>query len=262
MTDKLVLADIRDGLLTITLDRPQKRNALSLEMFEQLGAAMHRAEHPSVRGVLVRGNGPVFCAGIDVNALAGQVGGSREDGEAFIAGLQDVFMILERSGKPSVAAVQGAALGAGLQLALACDLRVVAEDATLGLLEIHYGIVPDLAGIHRMVGLCGPAHTLDLVLTGREVRPKKAQRMGFVDRVVEAGELDSAAVALVGDIMARSPLAMMAATRLVHSAAAGDSAEENLRKVREAQLDLLASADFMEAVTARMARRAPNFTGK
>jgi 2-(1,2-epoxy-1,2-dihydrophenyl)acetyl-CoA isomerase len=96
MADRLVLAEVRDGLLTITLNRPEKRNALSLEMFDQLGAAMRRAEQPTVRGVLVRGNGPVFCAGIDLGALAGQVGGDRAQGDEFIAGLQDVFMILER----------------------------------------------------------------------------------------------------------------------------------------------------------------------
>jgi enoyl-CoA hydratase/carnithine racemase len=161
-----------------------------------------------------------------------------------------------------VAAIQGAALGAGLQVALACDLRVVAEDATLGLLEIHYGIVPDLGGIHRLVQMCGLARASEMVLTGREVRPKKAQRMGFVDRVVAPGELDATASGLILEILARAPLAVQAAKRLLVAAASGETPDQGLDRVRAAQLELLASADFMEAVSARMGKRAPNFTGK
>src|SRR5207253_3040440 len=120
-----------------------------------------------------------------------------------------------------VAAIQGAAFGAGLQLALACDLRVVAEDARLGLFEIHFGIIPDLGGIHRLVHLCGLSRAKDLVLTGREVRPKKALRIGLVDRVAPAAELDQVALELAQDIASKAPLAARSGKRLADQAAAG-----------------------------------------
>src|SRR5258708_13930301 len=184
MSVDLVLTHVASGVLEITLNRAEKRNALSLELFEALGEAFDKAADPQVRSVLVRGNGPVFCAGIDLNSLA-TLAGDQTDG-AFRKGLrhlQDIFMRLERSGKPSVAAMQGTAVGAGLQLGLACDLRVASDHLHLGLFEIRYGIVPDLGGLHRAVHLCGLSRAKDLAMTGREVGAQKALRIGLVDRV-------------------------------------------------------------------------------
>src|SRR5258708_39034608 len=184
MSVDLVLTHVDSGVLEITLNRPEKRNALSLELFEALGEAFDKAADPQVLSVLVRGNGPVFCAGIDLNSLA-TLAGDQTDG-AFMKGLrhlQDIFMRLERIGKPSVAAMQGAAVGAGLQLGLACDLRVASEDLNVGLLEIRYGIVPDLGGLHRAVHLCGLSRGQALAMTGREVGAQKARRIRLADRV-------------------------------------------------------------------------------
>lgn len=260
MTPELVLTEIEDGVLTITLNRPEKRNALSLELFEAIGEAFNRAAQPEVKAVLLKGNGPVFCAGIDLNAL-GQIGGDIDSFKAGVAHLQDIYMRLERIGKPSVAAIQGAALGGGLQLAMACDLRVATEDARLGLFEIHYGIVPDLTGIHRMVHLCGLSRAKDLIMTGREIQPKKAMRIGLVDRVALPEELLEVASELVREIATKAPLAVRAAKRLADQAAAGQSVEDNLSDVRDAQLECIQSPDFMEAVAARLEKRTPVFSG-
>ncbi|MFY9616029.1 MAG: enoyl-CoA hydratase/isomerase family protein [Candidatus Dormiibacterota bacterium] len=260
MTPELVLTEIEDGVLTITLNRPEKRNALSLELFEAIGEAFNRAAQPEVKAVLLKGNGPVFCAGIDLNAL-GQIGGDIDSFKAGVAHLQDIYMRLERIGKPSVAAIQGAALGGGLQLAMACDLRVATEDARLGLFEIHYGIVPDLTGIHRMVHLCGLSRAKDLIMTGREIQPKKAMRIGLVDRVALPEELLEVASELVREIATKAPLAVRAAKRRADQAAAGQSVEDNLSDVRDAQLECIKSPDFMEAVAARLEKRTPVFSG-
>jgi enoyl-CoA hydratase/carnithine racemase len=261
MSSDLVLTTIDAGVLTISLNRAEKRNALSLELFEAVGEAFERAAEPGVRVVLLRGNGPVFCAGIDLASLAGLAGGT--DGDGFLKGvqhLQDIYLRLERIGKPSIAAMQGAAFGAGLQLGLACDLRVAAEDLRLGMLEITYGIIPDLGGIHRLVQLCGPSRAKDLAMTGREIKPKKAMRIGLVDRVVPAGELDELSLGLAREIAARAPLAVRAIKRLVDAAAAGQPPADNLRDVGLAQVECIRHPDFSEAVSARMQQREPVFS--
>jgi enoyl-CoA hydratase/carnithine racemase len=264
MSQDLVLTELQDGVLTITLNRPEKRNALNPELFTAVGEAFEKAAEPEVRAVLLRANGTVFCAGIDLGSLAG-LGGGRMNGEDFVTAgrrLQDIFTALERSGKPSVAAVQGAAVGAGMQLALACDLRVVAADAHLGMYEIRYGIVPDLGGIHRVVQLCGPGRAKDLAMTGRDVSAAEAERIGLADRVVAPDDLAAAARGLVGEITANSPLATAAAKRLVDAAAAGQAPDENLLDVLRAQDGLLHSADFAESVSARLSKRQPVFSGQ
>ena len=263
MTDELVLTSVEDGILTITLNRPDKRNAMSVELFRATGAAFDRAAEPEVRVVLLRGEGRVFCAGIDLASLAGLGGNDvRADFPVNVAELQDIYMKLERIGKPSVAAVHGVAFGAGLQLATACDLRVAADDARLGLLEIRYGIIPDLTGIHRVVQLCGPSRAKDIAMTGREVGADEALRIGLVDRVVAAAEVQATALQLARAIVANAPIATSWIKRLADQAAAGQPPEENLRDVAAAQLECVTSADFGEAFTARMEGRAPVFTGR
>src|SRR5438132_800649 len=147
-----------DGLATITLARPDKRNAMNLEMFSELGdAAEAAAGDPEVRAVLVRGEGPSFCAGLDLSALGGlaEIRGARF--RSFVRMAQRPFAALARMPKPSLAEVHGHALGAGFQLALACDLRVASTDVRFGMLEARYGIIPDLGGSHHLARLGGPA---------------------------------------------------------------------------------------------------------
>ncbi|MFN2462943.1 MAG: enoyl-CoA hydratase/isomerase family protein [Candidatus Dormibacteria bacterium] len=257
---EIVHTTLEDGLLTITLNRPEKRNALSLELFAAVGEAFDRANEPAVRTVLLRGEGKVFCAGIDLGSLAELGGGDVH--RNFISGverLQEVYLKLERAGKPSVAAVHGVALGAGLQLAMACDLRVFADDARVGLLEINYGIIPDLTGLHRAVQLCGQGRAKDLAMTGREVGAEEALRWGLADRVVAASEVQAAALALALEINGRAPLAASWAKRLVDQAAAGQSPAANLADVARAQLQCISSPDFGEALAARLEGRPPRF---
>jgi enoyl-CoA hydratase/carnithine racemase len=255
---ELVRTNLADGILTVTLARPEKRNALSPELFAALGEAFEKALDKAVRVVLVEGEGPVFCAGIDLASLAGL---ATTDLPFLETGtrLQEIFMALERIGKPSVAAVHGAAVGAGLQLALACDLRVAADDVRLGMLEITYGIVPDLGGIHRVTRLCGPARAKDLAMTGRELGAEEALRIGLVDRVVPAADVGEEARRLAALLASRAPGAVRAAKRMVDLAADGQPAADNLRAVLEAQVELLQDPDAVEAVTAKMSGRDPVF---
>lgn len=259
----LVLTSIEDGLLMITLNRAEKRNAMSTEVFAAVGEAFDRAAETEVRVVLVRGEGKAFCAGIDLASLAALAGGNvRENFPGGLAPMQDIYMKLERIGKPSVAAVHGVAFGAGLQLAMACDLRVAADDVRLGLLEIRYGIIPDLTGIHRAVQLCGPSRAKDIAMTGRELGAEEALRIGLVDRLVPAAEVQQAALELARTIAANAPVATSWIKRLADRAAAGQAPEDNLRDVAAAQVECITSPDLGEAMTARMEGRAPVFPGQ
>ncbi|MFN2465815.1 MAG: enoyl-CoA hydratase/isomerase family protein [Candidatus Dormibacteria bacterium] len=259
----LVLTSVEEGVLTITLNRPEKRNALSTELFQAVGEAFDLAADPAVRVTLLKGEGKVFCAGIDLESLAALAGGDvRENFPGGVARLQEIFLKLERIGKPSVAAVHGAALGAGIQLAMSCDLRVAADDVRMGMLEIRYGIIPDLTGIHRAVQLVGPSRAKDLALTGRELGGEEALRIGLVDRLVPAAEVQQVALDLARAIAGNAPLATSAIKRLVDQAAAGQTPEDNLRDVGAAQLECITSPDMAEAMTARLEGRAPAFTGR
>src|SRR5438094_5532806 len=162
---------IDDGLATITLARPDKRNAVNQAMFEELGRATALAgDDPAVRAVVITGEGPSFCAGIDLS-LIGELAGLASGGDfsTFVDLAQRPFRRLALMSKPSIAAVQGHALGAGFQLALACDLRVAGRDAQFGMLEARYGIIPDLGGMHHLAQLLGPARAKEMVWTARTV---------------------------------------------------------------------------------------------
>ena len=175
--------DVRDGVARIAMARPEKRNAVTAAMFEELGdAAEQAAGDLDVRAVVLTGDGPSFCAGIDLSLL-GELGGLAAGAEGqpdgfrrFVEGAQRPFLALSTMPKPTVAAVRGHALGAGFQLALACDLRVAGSDARFGMLELRYGLIPDLGGIHHLTRLVGPARAKELVWSGRTVQTAEAER--------------------------------------------------------------------------------------
>src|SRR5205823_4495950 len=171
--------ETRDGVATIEMARPDKRNAIDLAMFGELAEAAELAgADDAVRVVALRGEGPSFCAGIDVTELAGLAAATADDVRSLATTAQRPFLALAAMEKPSVAVVQGHALGAGLQLAMACDIRVAAADASFRVLEIRFGLIPDLGGPYQLASLVGPAVAKELVWTGRPVDGAEAARMG------------------------------------------------------------------------------------
>jgi 2-(1,2-epoxy-1,2-dihydrophenyl)acetyl-CoA isomerase len=251
-----------DGVATIELARPDKRNAISAQMFSELGdAAEAAASDPGIRAVLVRGDGPSFCAGIDVTLL-GQLAGTRGARlRSFIRTAQRPFLTLAQMDKPSVAAVQGHALGAGFQLALACDLRVCAEDVRFAMLEVRFGLVPDLGGIHRLSRLIGPARTKELVWTGRTVEPEEAERLGLSNRVVPAETLAKEGEALAREVAASPPIPVSLTKSLI-GRAAETPLETALERDGQAQATCLDTEDHREAVAAYLEQRPPRFQGR
>lgn len=255
--------ETNEHIARITLARPDKRNAMSAAMFRELGdAAQRAAEDESVWAVLVSADGPVFCAGIDLSIVAELGPTAAGDGfRGFGMMAQRPFRILASMAKPTVAAVQGHAVGAGCQLALACDLRIASTDARFGIFEPKYGLIPDLGGIHHLARIVGSARTKDIVWTTRTVEAEEAERIGLVDRLVQQEALAKEADQLVGEILSHPPIVIRESKRLIDGSFGMTLAEE-LEADLDAQRRCLASPDNAEAVASTFERRPPNYTGR
>ncbi|MEH1013300.1 enoyl-CoA hydratase/isomerase family protein [Micromonospora sp. CPCC 206060] len=240
-SDAGVRLECEGPVATVTLCRPDVLNAQTPTMWRALHD-FSRDLPGDVRVVVVRGEGRSFSAGLDLSVVRGTGEGSIAALTALtpqecadrIAGFQAGFTWLHRPDIISVAAVQGHAIGAGFQLALACDLRVLAEDARLSMAEVTLGLVPDLAGTKRLVELVGYARALEICATGRRLDAVEAQRLGLATVVVPAAELDPAVADLVAALLA-GPRDAVVEIKALLAGAAGRSHAEQQRAEREAQ---------------------------
>ena len=232
---------------TVTLCRPERRNSQSPALWRAL-AAIGRSLPGSVRLVLLRAEGVSFSAGLDRAAFTPEgIPGERpllelaagDEGDSVIAGFQEAFTWWRRPDLVTVAAVQGHAVGAGFQLALACDLRVCATDAQFAMRETVLGLVPDLAGTKPLVDLVGPARALEICGTGRWVSAAEAARIGLANLVVPGAELDAAAADLGAALLA-APRDALIETKALLQGAPGRSHEQQQAAERAAQLRRLA----------------------
>lgn len=236
---------IDDAVATVTLGRPERRNAMTPAVWHGL-AEIGSSLPPQVRVVVVRGDGPSFCAGIDLSLLAGNGDGGEQiarpgdpDFGAKIAGYQAGYLWLRNPAIVSVAAVQGHAIGAGFQLALACDLRILTEDAKLCMKEPALGLVPDLTGTKPLVDIVGLPRAIELCLTARTVTAAEALMLRLAELVVPAAELDSAVADLVAALLATDAAAARATKALLQHAV-GHSLAEQAAEERRVQAKLLA----------------------
>src|SRR5262245_52910249 len=202
-----VLVDVRDGVATLTLNRPAAANALSRDLVAGLAAAVARLRADAdLRAVVVTGAGEkAFCAGADLKERRGM---SLDDTRAFLRDYNDTLDALAAFPRPVIAAMNGAAFGGGLELALACDIRVAAEGAEMGLVEARLGIIPGAGGTQRLARVAGLAAAKQLILTGRRIGAGRARELGIVSEVVPAAELGTAVARLCADIAACGPLAL------------------------------------------------------
>ncbi len=253
-----------DAVGLVTLRRPDKLNAMNDAVFTGLAdaasAAGEAAGDGRCRAVLVTGEGRAFSAGLDVSLFAEQAGGQPPDDER-IAWLQQTFTGFEDLPIPTVAAIRGVAIGAGCQLALACHLRVAAPDASIGLLEARWALVPDLGATWRLPRLVGLSRATDLAMTARTVDAATALHWGLVDAVLDGDDFSTEARAYAARLAAGPTVATGAVARLMRNSYATDR-ETALAAERQAQQRCLASDDFREAARAGVERRAPNFTGR
>ncbi|HEY8986134.1 MAG TPA: enoyl-CoA hydratase/isomerase family protein [Streptomyces sp.] len=235
---------VEDALATVTLTNPAKRNAQSPAMWRALAEA-GRALPGSVRVVVLRGEGKSFSAGLDrqmftPEGIEGEPSfidlarSGDAELDAAIAEFQEGFTWWRRSDVVSVAAVQGHAIGAGFQLALACDLRVVADDVQFAMRETSLGLVPDLTGTHPLVSLVGYGRAAEICLTGRYVHAEEALRIGLANTVVPAADLDTAVETLTTALLA-APRDAVIETKALLQGAVGRSYDDQRAAERAAQ---------------------------
>jgi len=257
----LVITEDRGHVRHVVLNRPDKRNAFDGELVLATGAALRAAaDDPNVWVVVVRGAGKVFSAGMDVAALAGAAS-EPERLRAFRRGALDAFNLAEEMTKPVIAQIHGVCLGGALELALACDMRVLSDDAFVGLPETRLGLVPDVGGSSRLPQVVGLGRAKELIMTGRVIGAQDAERIGLANRVAPAAELDAVTQELVDELLACAPVAVGLAKRLM-DASARPALSTTLELEIAAQELCARTEDVREGVQAAAERRAPAFKGR
>jgi len=249
---------IVDRIATLTVNRPDKLNALNDRVIEELGDAIDavRAD-PDVGGVILTGAGRAFVAGADIAQLESH--GAVSAKTLAMRG-QDVFRRFETSPKPTIAAVNGFALGGGCELAMACHLRIASDAAKFGQPEVKLGLVPGYGGTQRLTRLVGKGRALQLLLTGEMIDAVEAYRIGLVNRIVPAAELLGAATGTLQTILANGPLAVAACIEAVNRGA--DASLDDALALEATAFGLLAATeDKREGTRAFLEKRPPRFGG-
>lgn len=253
-----VLVSTADHIRTITLNRPNKRNALNAAMVDALSVRFAEAAgDPEVRVIVVRAEGPGFCAGLDLREMAAQ----RAAGEADLGGLERVLEHLEACPQPTIAAVQGDAVAGGCELALHCDIRVAADNARFSMPLARIGLAVPVTLTWKLIDIVGVAKTNELLFTGEGVGAETALALGLANRVVPAEELDSSVGSLARQITNNAPLGIRAMKAFVQRylsfrrSIPREDLEEMHRRVRMSQ-------DLQEGLAAQRERRTPVFRGE
>jgi enoyl-CoA hydratase/carnithine racemase len=257
----------------LRLNRPDKLNAFSVEMWRELRTiGKELRDDPGLRALVVIGNGRAFSSGIDTTVFTGGQGGDALDepdepdthqdpSVSNILRVQQSYSWLEDARYPTIAAVRGYAYGAGLQLALACDIRVFAHGTKVGLLEHKYGILPDLGGTQRLPRVVGAAKAKELIWTAARIDAEESFRIGLCERLVADDELEANVTELATTTAGQPPLAVQGAKRAVEAAGRLPVAE-GLVVEAENQAVCLRSDDMREAITAFVESRVPKYSGK
>jgi enoyl-CoA hydratase/carnithine racemase len=265
----------------LRLNRPDRLNAMTIEMWEELAKLGESlGDDAGIRCLVVMGEGRAFSSGIDVEHLlsggggnlfseagkgSGAAAGSPSSGRGMedklvsrIGDLQDAYTWLADAPYPTIAAIRGYALGGGLQLALACDLRIAARGTKLAMPEHKYGLLPDLGGTYWLPRIVGPAKAKELIFTGETIDAEEALRIGLVNRLVDEADLETAVTALAGKIAGQPPIAVRGSKRAVDQALA-QPLGEGLRDAAVGQAECIRSADFLEAMKANLEKRTPEY---
>lgn len=264
MEYKDIIYTKEQGIATITLNRPDRRNAFSPEMSESISKAVEDAtKDDEVRVLIITGRGQAFCAGADVKAMAENLSQpGREEGEGELkAGHVSLPLLLHKFEKPVIAAINGVAVGGGLDLALSCDIRIASDRARFAEVFIRRGLIPAMGGIFFLPRLVGIDRACQLIWTGDMIDAKEAERIGLVTMVVPHEELESATGELAEKLAKGPPLAIKKAKRAIYEGLTMDL-QSTLEYVASAAKELRQTEDHKEGARAFVEKREPVFKGR
>lgn len=253
---KTLICKKEQAILTVELNRPDRLNAFNEMMFRDVARIAEIASSdPEVRIVVFEGRGRAFSSGADLTELSGGITEIDDNTmEQHIRAAQDVMDQVEAISQPTMAAIQGPAVGAGFQLALACDFRIAVKGIKMGLSDVKIGIIPALGATTRLPKLIGLAKTKELIMGGNLILSEDAYQMGLLTQLVEAEVLDESVYHLAKNLSRSAPLALSAAKQLLNS-------EATLDRVATAQVKLFKSGDAREGIAAFLEKRKPVFKG-
>jgi len=269
MAENAITTRIEGELAYLILNRPEKRNAINQQMLRAIPAALDELDRPEVRAIILYGEGQAFSAGIDFTSLSNDSGARSGEGggpdmqrfRRFVAESQASLNRLESIEKPVIGALHGFVGGLGLELALACDARIAATGARLGMPEVRIGLVPDVGGTTRLTRTVGYAFAKELIMTARMIDAQAAEKIGLVNRVVAEGTHLAAAEELAREMARNAPLAVGLAKRIIDKGHGLDKMTfQELEML--AQSSLITTEDFREGATALAQRRDPHFKGR
>lgn len=261
-TEQLILTEQRGAIFEIVLNREDKRNAMNFAMLEQLDKAIDLAERAynesKARVVILRANGRAFSSGIDLESF---MQSDHPNGENWLKNLfpvtdrlQRIFTKVENCSLPVICAIHGYCLGLGLELALACDFRIVAERTKLSLPETRLGMIPDVGGTTRLLKLVGASRAKELIMTGRNFEADLAEKWGIVNYVVPKEQLIAKAEELAADIALSAPMAVSYTKRVINDMLEN---QRDLQIEAWAQAQLMRTKDFYNGVTAMVTKTYP-----
>jgi enoyl-CoA hydratase/carnithine racemase len=253
----IVIESSAEGIVQIRLNRPERLNALGVDMVDALLAAITDAAAGDARVIVMRGSGRAFCAGADLKERRTMDEAARVKHNRAINAAVDA---LGAAPMPTVCAINGLALGGGCEIALACDLRYAVEDAQIGLTEARIGAIPGAGGTQRMPRVIGAARALELILTGEPVTGKRAEEIGLIHGAVAADTLDAHVTRIATVLASRSPSGARTAKSLIYRSLEMTLAEGLVQEAR-ALRGILASTDYAEGLAAFAEKRPPRFGG-
>jgi enoyl-CoA hydratase len=253
-----LLVSVQDRIATLTVNRPDKLNALNAALIGELGEAIDEMQsRDDVGGIILTGGGRAFVAGADISELANV---TALEGKRLARRGQEIFRRFETSPKPTVAAVNGFALGGGCELAMACQIRIASEAAKFGQPEVKLGLIPGYGGTQRLPRLVGRGRALQLLLTGEMIDAQEAYRIGLVNRVVAADQLLPAATAMIQQMLMNAPLGVAACIDAVDRGM--DMPLDDALMLEATQFGvLITTTDTAEGTRAFLDKRPPRFAG-